>query len=302
MKVRVHVNLHETRAQGVPVYSVIDRATGLAIETVHSVFLKDVKMHVGAEANRKILEEGTKRTVHAWVAGERVKTAPTTGWVRIRYNPSEMRTFVFAANGKPVLTAKWAKFDKDGAWVIPDARSNPTGRDTMTREQHIAEMLTWDERPNPTTVDVFLNLNQTKSQGKPIYSVRENKIVIDHVASIFMRDPKMHVGAGTQRRIMAGGEKSIHAWLTGARVAKAPATGWVRIRYNPRELTTFVYATSGKPVYEAAWAKFDATGVWVIPNDGTRANPRDLDPMTQEQHLAEMMRWNPSSLIDDWWG
>ncbi len=304
MKVRVHVNLHETRAQGKPVYSVVNSSTGLAIPPpVYSAMIKDVKLHVGEEANRKILEEGTKRTVHAWASGERVTTAPATGWVRIRYNPNEMRTFVYAASGKPIHQALWAKFDKTGAWVIPSTRSNPgAGRDRMTTKQHIAEMLTWDARANPAdeVVDVFLNLNQTKSRGVPIYSVRLDKIVIDHVGSLTLRDVKMHVGAGSQKRIAAGGEKMVHAWLTGARQAKhgrfhPPSSGWVRIRYNPRELTTFVYANSGKPVHSAKYARFGPDGVWVIPNDGVRANPRHRDTMTAKQHVAEMMTWNDTA-------
>ena len=400
----VYMNLPETQKQGKPVYSVRDRVSKRVVDSTHLVYLRDAKMHVGASMAAKTFAGG-KKTVHAWVTGERVKSAPSSGWVRIRYNPRELSTFVIAKGSVPIFDAEWAKFDGEGAWVIPRGR-RPNGRDPLTKKQHLAELATWNapranpeneiettwtradsnEKPDkygrlhwwatwtnedgpfirepskidgkpvgyrrgqyffiseedvaerktrqrlprsytpranpsagPGEVDVFLNLNQTKRLGVPIYSVRENKIVVDHVPSFVMRDPKMHVGVGSQKRIAAGGEKMVHAWLTGERGRGAPASGWVRIRYNPKEMSTFIYAISGKPVYEARWAKFDSTGVWVIPSDGTRSNPRGRDRMTQKQHLAEMRTWNapvrrnPSrrrrprngypnrSIVDGWW-
>ena len=164
-------------------------------------------------------------------------------------------------------------------------------------------------RPNPgKIVDAYVNLNAAKIEKALIYSVREHGgHVLGHEREVFLRDVKMTVQPAGQKKIAAGANKLVHAWLTGEWMQSgAPSRGWVRIRYNPLQFSTFVVADTEQPIREAAWVRLDQRGAWAIPAAGARKNPRGAsgrDKLTAAEHRAEMGLWTTAaeSLVDDWW-
>lgn len=81
------------------------------------VLLKDGVFTVRESGRLRVIREKQKN-VHAFAEGHLVKTAPTRGWVAIRYNPYLFSTFVRADNEEPVASAAYIRLDANGAAAI----------------------------------------------------------------------------------------------------------------------------------------------------------------------------------------
>jgi hypothetical protein len=99
MKVEIYRNLHNN------CWSVRDNKTGIVIEHVRHLHIKDATLVVRPAGRERVLQEGRKN-VHAFVKGE----VCTTGEVPLNicevvYNPYKHSSFVEKVTGKSVYTA-----------------------------------------------------------------------------------------------------------------------------------------------------------------------------------------------------
>ena len=81
MRVEVYFNLHRK------LWSVRDLSTGLVVDHVDEIAIKDPSFAVQPAGRRKVLKEGRKN-VHAFVRGERIERPQVGGGgVPVYYNP-----------------------------------------------------------------------------------------------------------------------------------------------------------------------------------------------------------------------
>lgn len=112
MKVFIYRNLHR---KGV-VWSVKDCKTNLVVARETIVKLKDVKLKVSQAGRIRVLLQ-KRKNVHAGASGTWMKRLPKDlKWIKAYYNPYKTETFV-DEQGKPILTAKYAKLCKNGLFV-----------------------------------------------------------------------------------------------------------------------------------------------------------------------------------------
>ena len=65
-------------------------------------------------------------------------------------------------------------------------------------------------------VQVYRNLNRKFASGKPVFSVRNDKgLVEDHVASISLLDPVFRVSKAGNERVRKEKRKNVHAYVSG---------------------------------------------------------------------------------------
>jgi hypothetical protein len=115
-----YLNLNELKRTGKVTYSIRafgGPSKGLVIGHETRVLLRDVTMHVGSAAQKRI-RAGAPKEVHAVVRGTLVQGPKTGDWVRIRYNPRLFSTFVVADTEQPIHRAAWVVLDKDGAHAM----------------------------------------------------------------------------------------------------------------------------------------------------------------------------------------
>jgi len=119
MRVEVYRNI---RARN---WSVRDAKTRKVIAHAGEVWLKDVTFKVSEAGRQRVLRE-RRKNVHAWVQGELVYTFEAVGAVRphkkdvlVWYNPYETKTFIVAKTGKPIRSARSARFTICGLYVRP---------------------------------------------------------------------------------------------------------------------------------------------------------------------------------------
>lgn len=113
MRVEVYKNLHASRAQDRPVYSLRDARTRRVVGRAPEVLLADVRFKVSEAGRQRVLRERAKN-VHAFVCGDAVDSVPEGRWRRARYNPYEVATFVDAETGQPLEGARYARVGPDG--------------------------------------------------------------------------------------------------------------------------------------------------------------------------------------------
>ena len=101
-------------------------------------------------------------------------------------------------------------------------------------------------------VQVYRNLNRTTESGQSVYSVRNDKGLVEgHVSSISLLDPVFRVSKAGNERVRKEKRKNVHAYVSGERVAVASFDGSSeRITYNPYKNKSFVSVESGLPVYK----------------------------------------------------
>src|SRR5262245_45219914 len=113
-------------------------------------------------------------------------------------------------------------------------------------------------------VHVYRNLNESHTTGRVTWSVRcpRTRHVLAHVAYIVIRDAECHIEAGARTKVLAGGPRSVHAYLVGEVVAlderfRCPAPMY-RIQYNPRDQARdyFYVVSNGARVERADLVRF----------------------------------------------
>jgi hypothetical protein len=106
-------------------------------------------------------------------------------------------------------------------------------------------------------VRVHYNLNAVRSGTAPWCVVHKGRVVARcwHVGLI---NAVAHVGQNAARKIAAGGNRSVHAWVTGV-LSLSPVldcdSAWQLVGYNPRDRkeAAFTYRATG-----AAFTRCDA--------------------------------------------
>ena len=112
-------------------------------------------------------------------------------------------------------------------------------------------------------VQIYKNLHKTSKQGETVYSVRNDKnIVEDHSTEVTLIDPKFRVGKKGRERVPREKRKNVHAFVRGERVAVASFDGRSeRITYNPYKYKSFVSIETGKPVFKKDIVSIDGRNI-----------------------------------------
>lgn len=116
MKVFVYKNLHK---ECFSVKALEGPSKGRVIAHVSSIKLTDCQLKVSQAGRARVLRE-CQKNVHAGVRGQwnsEEFAVIADRMIKVRYNPYEVSTFVEAATGNPVLTAKEVFIDKNGVFV-----------------------------------------------------------------------------------------------------------------------------------------------------------------------------------------
>jgi hypothetical protein len=108
------------------VWSMKNWKTGLVDKHARTVYLKDVRIHIGTSGRRSVIRTGNKN-VHAGLVGMPVSVdqVPTDGWVDVHYNPKDHPElahgfFMIADEENPdrrISHAKFARFTPQGTQV-----------------------------------------------------------------------------------------------------------------------------------------------------------------------------------------
>ena len=124
-------------------------------------------------------------------------------------------------------------------------------------------------------VQVYRNLNETLEDGTKVYSVKNDKgIVEDHVTEIAIAKPILRVGPKGNKRVRDEKRKNVHAYIQGRRmrvsVIDDPHTGipqgqWQKITYNPYKHKSFVLVRDESLAVREAWfVEVRRDGVWAF--------------------------------------
>ena len=123
-------------------------------------------------------------------------------------------------------------------------------------------------------VQVYRNLNRKFASGKPVFSVRNDKgLVEDHVASISLLDPVFRVSKAGNERVRKEKRKNVHAYIQGKRMKGVPSymeglkwgNEWRKVAYNPYKHEHFVLAEDeSMKVVDAFIVEIDSEGVWAF--------------------------------------
>ena len=121
-------------------------------------------------------------------------------------------------------------------------------------------------------VQIYKNLHKTSKQGETVYSVRNDKnIVEDHSTEVTLIDPKFRVGKKGRERVRREKRKNVHAYVQGKRMKGEhghKGKNWKRVTYNPYKHENFVLDNDHSAIVTGAiMAHIDSSGVWVLePN------------------------------------
>ena len=127
-------------------------------------------------------------------------------------------------------------------------------------------------------VQVYRNLHANLPSGKPVFSVRNDKgLVEDHVASISLLDPVFRVSKAGNERVRKEKRKNVHAYIQGKRMKGEGSSGsyeaskqrsnseWHKVTYNPYKHEHFVLAEDESMRVEDAFImEIDSKGVWAF--------------------------------------
>ena len=104
-------------------------------------------------------------------------------------------------------------------------------------------------------VQVYFNLHHK------IWSVRQNGLVVAHVDSIVLRDPKYVVSAAGNKRVRSEKRKNVHAYISGyvhePRKLSIFPEDIKLVTYNPYKYSTFVEKDTEDPVIWRGFASLD---------------------------------------------
>jgi hypothetical protein len=154
-------------------------------------------------------------------------------------------------------------------------------------------------------VKVYRNLHK---KGV-VYSIKgrdrktETEKVLGYADDILLQNIEFRVQEGGRLKVLATGEKKVHAFAVGdvvsvdeaeiARMVKHLAASegpWEQIRYNPKTLTTFVRAADSAPIFEALYARASGNGVSAISNLPRLAQP-NVSAAMRRKIVDEMELW-----------
>ena len=107
-------------------------------------------------------------------------------------------------------------------------------------------------------VVVYKNLNRGDWSVAEISGRSGRGRVIAHRQSIVLADVTFHAQPAAQRKVAAGGHRSVHAWCIGTVIAEAigPKT---EVTYNPHRGAAF-HTREGRVVTAAAMVEFAVDG------------------------------------------
>ena len=101
---------------------------------------------------------------------------------------------------------------------------------------------------------VFVHRNLNKP---PYWTVKARHgedagLVIGYDKSIHLTNVIFSVGEKSRQRVLASGQKNVHAGVIGNIDDNIPDTkGWIPVTYNPYENSTFVRVDNGEPIFKA---------------------------------------------------
>ncbi len=123
-------------------------------------------------------------------------------------------------------------------------------------------------------VQVYRNLNRTTESGQSVYSVRNDKGLVEgHVTSISLLDPVFRVGKAGNERVRKEKRKNVHAYIQGKRMKGVPSyikglkwgNEWRKVAYDPYKHEHFVLAEDeSMKVVDAFIVEIDNEGVWAF--------------------------------------
>jgi hypothetical protein len=104
-------------------------------------------------------------------------------------------------------------------------------------------------------VQVYFNLH------RKVWSVRQNGLVVAHVDSIVLRDPKYVVSAAGNKRVRSEKRKNVHAYISGyvhePRSLSIFPEDIKLVTYNPYKHDSFVVEGSEEPIYNSEFVQMD---------------------------------------------
>jgi len=123
-------------------------------------------------------------------------------------------------------------------------------------------------------VQVYRNLNRTTESGRSIYSVRNDKGLVEgHVTSISLLYPVFRVSKAGNERVRKEKRKNVHAYIQGKRMKgkweglrpRNPENDWHRITYDPYKHEHFVLVDNeSMRVVDAFIVEINDEGVWAF--------------------------------------
>jgi len=131
-------------------------------------------------------------------------------------------------------------------------------------------------------VQIYRNLHKTTKQGKAVYSVRNDKgIVEDHVTEISLLNPVFRVGKAGKARVRKEKRKNVHAYIQGIRM-KGKGTiynrddsrnEWYKVTYNPYKNDDFVIVDHQDLAVKNAYIlEITEDGVWAFKPTVNKVN------------------------------
>jgi hypothetical protein len=118
-------------------------------------------------------------------------------------------------------------------------------------------------------VKVYRNLNEEQATGRVRWSIGDlaTGLVVGHADKLAVEHARVHVNRAAQARIAAGGNRTVHAWVTGT-LTWCPTDGspWYgrakRVTYQPRRSNRFYFYGYGDWFTGAPLVRFDEYGMW----------------------------------------
>jgi hypothetical protein len=114
---------------------------------------------------------------------------------------------------------------------------------------------------------VFVHRNLNKP---PYWTVKARRgedagLVIGYDKTIHLTNVIFSVGEKSRQRVLASGQKNVHAGVIGSIDSTNPDTkGWIPVTYNPYKNRTFVRVDNGEPIFRAKEAVLkNEKEVWV---------------------------------------
>ncbi len=119
-------------------------------------------------------------------------------------------------------------------------------------------------------VQVYRNLHRTTKEGKPVYSVKNDKNrVYDWAEEITLIGPVFRVSQLGNERVRKEKRKNVHAYIQGERMGGETGhfdkMGFHKITYNPYKHKNFVLDNDHSAIVTGGiLAHIDSTGVYVL--------------------------------------
>ena len=117
-------------------------------------------------------------------------------------------------------------------------------------------------------VQVYRNLHKSKKGQRAVYSIRNDKgLVEEHASFLILHDCKMRVSDKGNERVRGEMRKNVHAYIQGKRLVGyhlngLPLDNMIEITYNPYKYKNFVIKETGEPIEDADFVVFSGNSVW----------------------------------------